>query len=225
MDRSKIKNILVLDPAASTGYALGRINDDELDIYDYGFIDIDVDTEFTGDRCIELMYRVQKLITDNFVDHVAVEDFFFSQRTAQGADVNAAYRTAIHIVSRQNRLEYSILNITAWKKLVSGRSTPTPLQKSKWGKEPAKKLMIQEALWTNYGFRFPNHSISPKTGKPIKFRYDIVDAVAQAIYFARQMLDVRGVKLSVDVPQDVEFKKKPKAMFDYGEKYGWFGHR
>lgn len=217
MNRSKIQTILVLDPATSTGYALGRIKDDVLDIFDYGFIEVETNTEFIGDRCIKLMYEVQKLILDNKVDHVAVEDYFFSSRTAQGADVNPAYRTAIHIVCRQSRIEYSILNISAWKKHVSGRTTPTPLQKGKWGREPAKKLMIQEALWQNYGFRFPNHSVSPKTGKPIKFRSDIVDAVAMAVYFSRSMLDVRGVQLSVKPPPDVEFKKVPKATFDYGE--------
>jgi Holliday junction resolvasome RuvABC endonuclease subunit len=217
MDRSKIHNILILDPAASTGFAVGRVDGDTMDIYDYGFIDIDVETDFVGDRCIDLMHQVGALIQCHNIDYVALEDFFFSSRTPQGSDVNAAYRTAIHILCRQNDIEYTILNISAWKKLVAGRSTSTKEQKRIWGKEPSKKLMIQEALWKNYGFRFPNHSISEKTGKPIKFRYDIVDAVAMAVYFARQYLDIQRVELSVTVPKDVEFKRKPKTLFNYSE--------
>jgi hypothetical protein len=129
-----------------------------------------------------------------------------------------AFRTAIHIKARQLDIPYTILNISEWKKNVAGRSTPTKEQKLRWGKEPAKKLMIQEALWKNYGFRFPNHSISQNTGKPIKFRYDIVDAVGQLVSFGRQYMDLRSVQLLVPVPPDVDFgKRKIKATFEYTE--------
>jgi Holliday junction resolvasome RuvABC endonuclease subunit len=217
MDRSKINNILVLDPAESTGYAVCKIDGDTCDIHAYGFIDVDKTSDYQGDDCIDLMNQVKELIEIYSIDYVAIEDYFFSGRFAQGSTTNAAYRTAIHILCRQLGIEYSILSISSWKKLVSGRTTPTKEQKAKWGKEAAKKLMIQEALWKNYGFRFPNHSLSKKTGKPIKFRYDIVDAVAQAVYFVRQHLDVQKVELSVTNPPDVEFKKKPRTMFEYKE--------
>jgi Holliday junction resolvasome RuvABC endonuclease subunit len=218
MDRSKITTVLTLDPAASTGYCVGRVEDGVFNIFEYGFIEIDVETDYIGDRCIELMDQVDELINKHAVDHVAIEDFFFNQRSAQGSDVNAAYRTAIHIKCRERYIGYTIVNISAWKKLVSGRTTSTREQKAKWGKEASKKLMIQEALWKNYGFKFPNHSISKKTGKPIKFRYDIVDAVAQAVYFVRQHLDVQKVQLSVTAPPDADFgKRKPRTLFNYSE--------
>src|SRR5690606_10045166 len=92
-------NVLVLDPASSTGYCLVKISDNKADIYEYGIIDID-DSEFDGDRCIQLMNRVKTLIEENSVEHVAVEDYFFSKRFATGSDLNIAYRTAIHIQCR-----------------------------------------------------------------------------------------------------------------------------
>lgn len=215
MDKSKIKSVLVLDPAISTGYALARVKDGVFTIFDYGFIDVDKEFEFQGDECIDLMNQISTLIEQHDVDHVAIEDYFFSGRFAQGSTTNAAYRTAIHILCRQKGIDYTILNISSWKKFIAGRTTPTPLQKKTWGKEAAKKLMMQQALWENYGFRFPNHSLSKKTGKPIGFRYDIVDAVSQAVYFARLYLDVQQVQMTVSVPPDVEFKRKSKKTFSY----------
>ena len=80
----------------------------------------------------------------------------------------------------------------------------------------AKKLMIQQALWEKFGIRFPNHSLSPKTSKPIKFRTDIVDAVGQCICFGKLHLNLREVKISVDVPQDIKMKPN-KTTFTYPE--------
>ena len=93
--------------------------------------------------------------------------------------------------------------------------TPSKEQKKQWGKDPAKKLYIQQALYDNFGFKFPNHSLSKKTGKPILFRYDIVDAVAMMVYFLCTFLRVREVTMSVEVPEDVEFKKASKKLFVY----------
>lgn len=212
-----MKTALVLDPAASTGYCLVRIEDNKADIYDYGFIEIRDDTDFDGDRCIDMMNQIKKIIEDNDVTEVAIEDYFFSKRFAQGGTLNVALRTAIHIQARLLGLEYTILNVSNWKKFIAGRSTPTKEQKAKWGKEPAKKLMIQQALWDKWKFRFPNHSISKKTGKPIKFRYDVVDAVGQAVFFCRLHLNLSEVELSVTAPDDVELKIKSKAQFKYPE--------
>lgn len=215
MDKSKIKTVLTIDPGISSGYAVANIKDGIFTIFDYGIIDISKEFEFQGDECIDLMSQIGEIIEKHGVDYVAIEDYFFSGRFAQGSTTNVAYRTAIHILCRKMGIEYTILNISSWKKFISGRTTPTPLQKKKWGKESAKKIMTQESLWVNYGIRFPNHSLSNKTGKPIKFRYDVVDAVAQAIYFARLYLDVNGVQIEVDIPPDVEFKKPPKTYFNY----------
>jgi Holliday junction resolvasome RuvABC endonuclease subunit len=215
--------ILALDPATSTGYCLVNISVDDddnytsADIYEYGFIDVDLTSEFQGDHCIDLMGRLQTIIDENAVEHITVEDYFFSKRTANGCNANAAFRTAIHILARQNEIEYTILNISAWKSFVAGRATATKEQKKRWGAEPAKKLYIQEALWRWYGFRFPNHSFSQKTGKPIAFRYDIVDVVGQAVYYCGLLCGIREITMSVEVPEDVLFKRVPKKMFVYGD--------
>jgi len=207
--------ILVLDPASSTGYALVKLKGDVADIYEYGYINVDLSSDFQGDHCIDLMVKLDKIIASNKVIHIAVEDYFFNRHTCKGSNVNAAFRTAIHILARANKIPYTILSITSWKNFIAGRATPTKDQKKKWGKEPAKKLYIQEALWQRYKIRFPNHSISETTGKPIKFRYDIVDAVAEAVYFSKIYKGVRKVVCSVELPDDVVFKKPPAKMFEY----------
>jgi hypothetical protein len=105
--------------------------------------------------------------------------------------------------------------VSQWKKHVAGRSTPSKEQKKKWGKEAAKKLYMQQALYDIYGIKFPNHSLSPKTGKPVLFRYDIVDAVGQAIFHCESKYRVKNINVTVPVPPDVEFKKLSKKMFTY----------
>lgn len=221
--------LLALDPGSSTGYCLVDITVDysderggyytDADIYDYGFIDVDISSEYQGDHCISLMNRIQELIDEHEVEWICVEDYFFSQRFVNGCNVNAAFRTAIHILARQNEIDYTILNISAWKTFVAGRSTPTKEQKARWGKDPAKKLAIQEALWEKWGFRFPNHSVSESTGKPILFRFDIVDVVGQAVYYCGLICGVprRKITMSVEIPKDVVFTRQVKKRFVYPE--------
>lgn len=211
-------NVLVLDPAKSTGYCLVKlVKGDSADIYEYGFIDVDVSSNYQGDHCIDLMKKIKKLIEKHDVKRVALEDYFFSSKFRCGSNVNAAFRTAIHILVRQHNLEYTILNISSWKTFVAKRSTPTKEQKTKWGAALAKKLYMQQALWENYKFRFPNHSISETTGKPIVFRFDIVDVVGQAVYFCGMLNDVRkeNITMSVKLVDDVVWKKKTKKVFEY----------
>lgn len=210
-------NVLVLDPANSTGYCIYKFNEEEAsaDIIDWGFIDIAQHDEYMGDQYIDLLDQVEKLIDDNDIDQVAVEDYFFSRRSPQGANLNCSYRAMIHMKCRELGKHYDILNISLWKKFINGRSTSTKEQKAKWGKEPSKKLMTQESLWNKWNIRFPNHSVSLKTGKPIKFRYDIVDAVAMAVFHASIYLHVKNIKYSVNITKDVEWKKIPKGTYEY----------
>ena len=221
--------ILILDPGSSTGYCLVSLKSDdedgsdddptyiEADIYEYGFLDVDLTSEYQGDHCIDLMNKLQTIIDDYGVSHIAVEDYFFSRKCRNGSNVNAAFRTAIHILARQNDMEYTIINISAWKTFVAGRSTPTKEQKKQWGGEAAKKLYMQQALWEKYKYRFPNHSLSPKTGKPITFRFDIVDVVGQAVYYCGLVCGIpkKKITLSVDPPKDVTFKREVKKIFKY----------
>jgi len=209
-------NVLVLDPATSTGYCLVKlIKDVSADVYEYGFIDVDISSNYQGDHCVDLMDKILGLITKHKINHMAIEDYFFSNRFRSGSNVNGAFRTAIHIVARQNKIDYTILNISAWKTFVSGKTKPTKEQVTKWGKEPAKKLYIQQALWENYKFRFPNHCISQKTGKPIAFRFDIVDVVGQAVYFCCLVNGVKKDKMTMSVPLVPDVAIKTKKQFVY----------
>lgn len=209
--------LLTIDPATSTGYSLTKISTNwkKAEIYKYGFIDIDNSSIFQGDHCIDLMKKLQRIIDKHQVGYIAIEDYMFSRRFRQGSTVNVAFRTAIHILARQNNIEYTILGISDWKKYIAGYIRPSKEQTKKWGREAAKKLYIQQALWDWYGFRFPNHSISHATGRPICFRYDICDVVGQTVYYCEMLCGTSKIKLSVKIPPDVIFKRSPKKNFVY----------
>jgi Holliday junction resolvasome RuvABC endonuclease subunit len=211
-------NVLIIDPANSTGYCLYKFNNktQSADIVDWGFIEVENLTDYDGDRYVEYRDKIKQLLIDFNVEAVGVEDYFFSRMSAQGSTLNCAYRAMVHLSCRELGIHYDILNISLWKKFVNGRSTPTKLQKSEWGKEPAKKLMTQESLWYKWGIRFPNHSLSKKTGKPIKFRYDIVDAVAMAIFHASIYLNAKSISYNVNIDDDHDWKKIPKGTYNYG---------
>ena len=175
--------ILTLDPAVCTGWCITEITGDVAEIVAYGDFVIESESDYMGDRCLLMMNRVLSMIGVYNIDEVTVEDYFFSRLSANGSNVNAAFRTAIHMACRQKFIPYEILNISLWKKWVAGRAKPTKEQKLQWGKAKANKYFIQLALYEKYGIRFTNHSISPKTGKPIQPKNDVVDAVAMAIFY------------------------------------------
>ena len=214
--------ILALDPARSTGYALVEVINNSANIYEYGIIDVDTSSEFSGDWCIDVIERVKALILKHQVTEVCVEDYFFSSKFATGVNVNAAFRTAIHIACRQLKIPYYIINISEWKKFVAGRSTPSKEQKKLWTKEAAKKIFIQDSLWRRWKFRFANHSISNKTGKPILFRFDIVDVVAQVVFHLKKQHNIDSVQMTVTPPVDVDFgkltKQQKKKIYLYQEQ-------
>jgi Holliday junction resolvasome RuvABC endonuclease subunit len=109
-------NILAIDPGESCGYALINLDGTHADIYEYGFLEVDKSSEYQGDHCLDLMQQLTDIIKRENIESVCVEDYFFSQKFANGCNVNAAYRTASHILFRQLKLHYEILNISLWKK-------------------------------------------------------------------------------------------------------------
>lgn len=210
-----MKTILALDPAHSTGYAIVTVEGQHCEITEYGFIDVDTSSVYVGDWCLDLQKRISIIQERVGANEISVEDYFFGSRFASGSNINPAYRAAIHMWAREKGLHYEILNISNWKVFSAGRSTPTKEQKLRWGKEPAKKLMIMQALWERFSMRFPNHSISENTGKPIQFRFDVVDAVAQGMYAAYLRYNCKTFACSVAVAPDVVFKKTNKKQFSY----------
>lgn len=209
--------ILCLDPAISTGYAVVRIDKENntAEIYKEGIIFLDNSSEYVGDTCLDLVDQIKAFIKEDRITHIVVEDFFFNRRKANGSTVNVMLRTAVYMCARKHEIPYTIININAWKTFIAGRAHPTKEQKAKWGVAVSHKLFIQEALWMKYGFRFPNHCISPKTGKPMVFRSDVCDAVAQAVYACRMIFDVIKVTRTSDVPEDFNFRVPPKNIYTY----------
>jgi Holliday junction resolvasome RuvABC endonuclease subunit len=213
--KSKPITILAIDPAQSCGYAVAKITGDVCEITEYGYIDVDNSSLYLGDWCLDLIRRLDILEERICPDEIAVEDYFFSGKFANGSNVNPSYRAAIYMWARRNSTHYEILNISSWKIFVSGRTTPTKEQKIKWGKEAAKKLMTVQSLWERWKIRLPNHSISEHTKKPIAFRFDVADAIGQAMYAAYLRYNCKAFTCAVPVPADVVFKKPSKKTFSY----------
>ena len=213
-------NTLIVDPANSTGYCIYHFDESSqtAEIIGWGFIDIDQHT-YAGDQYIDILSKIEKLIADNSIERVGVEDYFFSSKSSQGSTLNCAYRAMVHLKCRQLKLPYDIINISLWKNFINHRVRPTKEQKAKWGNEPAKKLMTQESLYKRWNVRFPNHSISSNTGKPIKFRYDVVDAVAMAVFHASIYLNAKTVKYAIPA-SDIAWSKIPKGTYEYGGQDG-----
>ena len=215
------KVVLAIDPAESCGYCLIEITPVKNRIFEYGTIIVDTSSNYQGDHCHSLCKKLIKLIRRNAVTEVAVEDYFFSSKFKSGCNVNGAYRTAIHMMCRSKKINipYTVISISGWKTYIAGSARPTKEQKKKWGKETSNKFYVQEALYLKRGIRFPNHTISEKTGNPILFQSDPVDAVSQGIYYCEMILGYRGgsegTVMEVVPPPDVEFKKESKKMFIY----------
>lgn len=209
-------NVLALDPGSSTGYSIFSIDGKIATLIAYGTIEPDITTSlYQGDHMLSLQSKVKGLIDQYDIKELALENYFASGRFAQGTDINYFFRGAIMMLARQLDMHYEYLNISNWKIHVALRTTATKEMKLKYGKQLAKKILIVDALWKRFGIRFPNHSISPKTGKPVIFKYDTSDAVAQGIYFCSLRFQCSEFKSNVAIPQDVEFKKDNKKVYIY----------
>jgi Holliday junction resolvasome RuvABC endonuclease subunit len=208
------ENIIVLDPATTTGYCICSVNstDQKAEINEYGFFEVDISSEYQGDHCIDLMEKIkQKIILYN-IKNIGIEDYFYSSKFKNGCNVNGAFRTAIHILARTMKIKYVILSISLWKKHIAGRSIPTKAEKEIW-KKNANKYFIQHALYKKWNIKFPNHSIRNPGGKIIAPKSDIVDSVAMSIYFMQTHYNIKNIISTVVCPPDT--LKKFKNSFVY----------
>jgi len=222
-DESSVQSLntskyLIIDPGHSTGYCLVSIcflDKSKIGtILEYGFYEVNNKSEYVGDWCIDLQKWLEDKIKKENILEVIREDYFFSKQFKTGSSVNVSYRTAIDITSRGLKLPYHVISPSTWKSFICGRSTPTKEQKTIYGNKEAKKYMIQEALYSKYKIKFPNYLKSHKNGRNIKFKHDIVDAVAMGIYFLRIIKDVDSVICDVKCPLDIIWKGKVK-IFNY----------
>ena len=208
------ENIIIIDPATTTGYCICTVNsaDKTGKIIEYGFMEVDITSEYQGDHCIDLMEKIkQKIILYN-VKNIGIEDYFYSAKFKNGCNVNGAFRTAIHILARTMKIDYKILSISMWKKHIAGRSTPSKIEKEIW-KKNANKYFIQQALYKKWNIKFPNHSIRDPGGKIIALKSDVVDSVAMSIYFMKNHYNIENITSTVVCPPDT--LKKFKNSFVY----------
>lgn len=203
--------VLGIDPAISCGWCVAHVDTEtnSVRILDCGHVEIPK-SEFTGDMCLNIQEQIKQLFEEYQVDEMVIEDYIFSGRKCQGAHLNLYIRGALHMLCRSMGKKYTISSVSSWKSIIAGRSMPTGEMKKFYGKELANKIFIQEALWVRYNIRFPNHSISQKTKKPVALKYDMVDAVAITIAYVYSQYNIKDVVFEKEFPVDLGKMKKPK---------------
>ena len=217
---------LVLDVASSTGYCLVKITTINVtiihetetevvatptraDIFEYGTLHVKRSSPHFADHCLDLSHQVEQMIDRHHITHIAMEDYFFTKKNTNNCKLNISLRTAVAMLARQKGVECTMLNIVLWKRFVSRCSHPTKEQLATWGRN-ASKIFIQDALWKNFGIRFPKYFTPPTSGRPTKFSHDIIDAVGQAIYYCCKFHGIheRSITCSVPLPPDMPSKAK-----------------
>lgn len=203
--------ILGVDPAISCGWCIAETNSNSMHatIIDCGYIEI-TKSQYTGDMCLEIQEKIELLFEQFNVDSMVIEDYIFSGRTCQGAHLNVYIRGALHMLCRKYGKPYTIASISNWKAIIAGRSMPTKDMKTFYGKSLANKILIQEALWVRYNIRFPNHSLSKKTNKPVCLRYDMVDAVGITIAHIYSEYNIKNIIFQKEFPPDIHKMVKNK---------------
>jgi len=186
-----VVDILVFDPATTTGWAVMNETDKKPQLVDYGFFKTK-SRDNEGDELIEIMFETRKLINQWQPKHIVIEDYFFSRRCRQGSNKNPSVRAAIHIMARLLDISYTIVNPVFWKKHISGHVRPTKQEIKIYGREKSKKEMIRQALDKHYNIKFDD--TITHNGKQLKLKYDYIDATAMGIYYIenKAKLNTRG---------------------------------
>lgn len=184
---SDIKYILSIDPATSTGWAIFEVHDGVTTKKDHGII------VFTHNSEGELMSKIYKWVTHvckKFgIKYIALENYFFSSRAKQGANINLYIRGAMMMASHDLGIPYDIINITDWKYHICGTKRPTkeliarmPGKTAKTRREKANKEMVREAIRDRWNFQLSSHMVS-ESGNLVTTKSDELDAIAIGIYF------------------------------------------
>lgn len=179
--------VLSIDPATSTGWAIFNINNRNVTKVDHGIMVFNHVTE--GD----LMSKIYKWVThvcEKFeVSHVALENYFFSSRAKQGANINLYIRGAIMMAANDLKLPYDIINITDWKYYICGTKRASkeliarmPGKSAKSRREKANKEMVREAIRDRWNFELASHMVS-SAGNLVTTKSDELDAIAIGIYY------------------------------------------
>ena len=197
-------NVLVLDPASTTGWVLFVIDPDTKSarMAQFGhYTAPDAPTEVLTLICIQK--EIKRLIEVYQVDHIAIEDYFFSSKFANGSKLNVAIRTAIHLQASYSNVPFTIINVGVWKSFIAGRSKATKAEKLLY-KAKANKMFIAKALEEKFEIKIPEttESVDAKGKiKLVKFKSDIVDAVCIGVFFLDVHMKIPwpNQKISFDV--------------------------
>lgn len=176
---------LFFDPATSTGWGLFEIEQRKGMLTgiltDFGFLT--TKEKVDGKRYLELKEKAEALLAKaGKIGVIGIEDYMFSSRKRNGANLNSGYRAILHLLAAEHKIdEVFTVNITNWKRFIAGSSRPSKEQKKKYGNK-ANKLYIQDAVEDKFGITFPEFIYNSDTDRMVQFKSDVVDAICIGIY-------------------------------------------
>jgi Holliday junction resolvasome RuvABC endonuclease subunit len=195
-------NVLVLDPATSSGYMIVSLEGD-LRLIDWGLIDLKGNE--VGDKLSKYYSYIQEVIEAHQISVIVFEEYFFSSRFCTGANLNVYIRGVLVLLASQKNLKVWTIPPSEWKKTIAGTSSPTKEQKKKYGKLKAKKEYIKQALLDRWNITFPD-KVENSKGRFINLKSDLIDCVGIGIsYLLREskyqiqasLFDYNQIKINV----------------------------
>ena len=178
---------LAIDPASCTGYAIGKVSNNDITLEDHGIIEVKHEvTEGNSSvgRTCNAMYENVESILDRMTERptcVYIEDYFFSSRARNGVNLNLYLRGAVAMVLDKKEINYKFVSPSEWKSFVTGirSGRPTKHMKDTWGTQANKKIIVDK-LKERYDIDFPDTITI--NGRKRKFKYDISDATGILLY-------------------------------------------
>lgn len=170
-----------IDPATSTGWACfvaraapGAVRRSHLELVAHGHFRVTAGaTSAHGERCLELERHVEALldalVADGPIEHVFIEDYFFSSRACNGVTLNVKFRAVIEMCVCRRALPYTLVHPGRWFATVVGsvpKRTPTR----------ERKALTALALERAYGIVIPSREGRRATPS------DVYDAIAIGVH-------------------------------------------
>ncbi len=203
-----------IDPATSTAYCIFDTNIQSTNIKDkivkYGLIDLSREKfENNGLKLLKYKTFITKLIIDNNIDMVVLEDYFFNSKFCSGSNLNGAIRAVIWLVCAELNKPYEIINITKWKTHITGQSRPEKVMIKKLTKTVAEKEYVKIALEKKYNIVFKPEDLvyDMIKDKMVPFKYDVSDSIGITLYHVECGQKDKDIKIAKEKQAQQDLKE------------------
>ena len=174
-DTGRSAVLLCIDPASTSGWCVLELTVEQSvkhhRLLAWGVI---ISTGDNEQRKLQCFSKQLCALIDHYKPiEIVTESYMFSRFKCNGALLNAYFRVAILLAA--NDTEVTFVNVGDWKRFVCG----------KCGLK-ATKEQVQCALNVSHDCKFPDKVRHPVSGRLVKFKHDVSDALALVIYHVAQ---------------------------------------